>query len=111
MEAVEKAGAGFLSLTEAVDSTSPAGRMMMQIVGPFAEFERAMLHERTRSGLLAARGEGGIGGRRPKRTPTQQKEIVHLVDSGQKTAADSARLFNVHPSTVARLLARIKLSK
>jgi hypothetical protein len=40
--------------------------------------------------------------------PTQQKKIVHLVDSGQKTAADSARLFNVHPSTVARLLARSK---
>jgi len=80
-------------------------------VGSFAEFERAMLHERTRSGLLAAcGGEGRIGGRRPKLTPTQQKGIVHLVDSGQKTAADSARLFNVHPSTVARLLARSKLS-
>ena len=70
-----------------------------------------MLHERTRSGLLAARAEGRIGGRRPKLTPPQQKEIVHLVDSGQKTAADSARLFNVHPSTVARLLARNKLTK
>ena len=108
MEAVEKTGAGFISLTEAVDTTSPAGRMMMQIVGSFAEFERARLHERTRSGLLAARAEGRIGGRRPKLTPTQQNEIIHLVDSGQKTAADSARLFNVHPSTVARLLARSK---
>jgi DNA invertase Pin-like site-specific DNA recombinase len=53
METVEKAGAGFLRLTEAVDTTSPAGRMMMQIVGSFAEFERAMLRERTRSGLSA----------------------------------------------------------
>jgi DNA invertase Pin-like site-specific DNA recombinase len=84
METVEKTGAGFLSLTEAVDTTSPAGRMMMQIVGSFAEFERAMLRERTRSGLLAARGEGRIGRRRPKLTPRQQKEIVHLGDSGQK---------------------------
>lgn len=85
--------------------------MMMQIVGSFTEFERAMLRERTRSGLLAARAEGRIGGRRPKLTPPQQKEIIYLVDSGQKTASDSARLFNVHPSTVARLLARSKLSK
>jgi DNA invertase Pin-like site-specific DNA recombinase len=111
MDTVEKAGAGFLSLTEAVDTTSPAGRMMMHIVGSFAEFERGMLRERTHSGLLSARGEGRIGGRRPKLTATQQKEIVHLVDSGQKTAADSARLFNVHPSTVARLLARSRLTK
>jgi DNA invertase Pin-like site-specific DNA recombinase len=111
MDRVEQTGAGFLSLTEAVDTTSPARRMMMQIVGSFAEFERAMLRERTHSGLLAARAEGRIGGRRPKLTPTQQKEIVHLVDSGQKTAADSARLFNVHPSTVARLLTRSKLTK
>lgn len=109
MEKVELAGAGFLSLTEAIDTTSPAGRMMMQIVGSFAEFERAMLRERTRSGLLAARGEGRIGGRRHKLTQLQQMEVVHLVDSGQKTAADAARLFNVHPSTVARLLARSKL--
>ena len=82
--------------------------MMMQIVGSFAEFERAMLRERTRSGLLAARKEGRVGGRRPKLTPRQQQEIVQLVASGQKIAADAARLFNVHPSTVARLLAKNK---
>jgi DNA invertase Pin-like site-specific DNA recombinase len=71
MDRVEKTGAGFLSLTEAVDTTSPAGRMMMQIVGSFTKFERAMLRERTRSGLLVAREEGRIGGRPPKLTPTQ----------------------------------------
>jgi DNA invertase Pin-like site-specific DNA recombinase len=110
MDRVEKTGAGFLTLTEAVDTTSPAGQMMLQIVGSFAEFERAMLHERTRSGLSAASEEDRIDGRRPKLTPTQQKEIGHLVNSGLKTAAESARLFNVHPSTVARLLARNKLT-
>ena len=40
--------------------------MMMQIVGAFAEFERAMLRERTRNGLDAARKEGRVGGRHPK---------------------------------------------
>lgn len=111
LEKVQLASAGFQSLTEAIDTTSPAGRMMMQIVGSFAEFERAMLRERTRNGLLAARKEGRIGGRRPKLTPRQQKEIIQLVDSDQKTAADAARLFNVHPSTVARLLGRNKLTR
>jgi DNA invertase Pin-like site-specific DNA recombinase len=76
----------------------------MQIVGTFAEFERAMLRERTRNGLEAARKQGRVGGRRPKLKTHQQEEIVQLVSSGQKTAADVARLSNIHPSTVSRLL-------
>lgn len=106
MEKIDQAGAGFRSLTEAIDTTSPAGRMMMHIVGTFAEFERAMLHERTRNGLDAARKQGRVGGRRPKLKAHQQEEVVQLVTSGQKTAADAARLFNIHPSTVSRLLQR-----
>jgi DNA invertase Pin-like site-specific DNA recombinase len=82
--------------------------MMMQIVGTFAEFERAMLRERTQRGLESARKQGRVGGRRPKLSTHQQQEIVNLVDSGQKTAADAARLFNVHPSTVSRILKREK---
>ena len=109
MEKVQQVGAGFQSLTEAIDTTSPGGRMMMQIVGAFAEFERAMLRERTRNGLDAARKEGRIGGRRPKLKMNQEQEIVLLVNSGQKTGADAARLFNVHPATVSRLLAKARL--
>ena len=104
MEKINQAGAGFQSLTEAIDTTTPAGRMMMQIVATFAEFERAMLRERTSKGLEQARAQGRIGGRRPKLKPHQQDEIIRSVQSGQKTAADAARLFNIHPSTVSRLL-------
>ena len=56
MERIQEAKAGVRSLTEAIDTTAPAGRMMMQMVGSFAEFERAMLRERTRAGLESARG-------------------------------------------------------
>jgi len=108
MDKIQQASAGFQSLTEAIDTTSPAGRMMMQMVGAFAEFERAMLRERTKHGLDAARKDGRIGGRRPKLKAPQELEIVHLVRTGQKTAADAARLFNVHPATVSRLLARTR---
>jgi DNA invertase Pin-like site-specific DNA recombinase len=104
MEEIAKAGAGFRSLTEVIDTTSAGGRMMMQMIGSFAEFERTMLKERTRSGLDAARKQGRVGGRRPKLKTHQQDEIVQLVHSGQKTAADAARLFNVHPATVSRIL-------
>lgn len=106
LEKIEKSGGAFMSLTESIDTSTPAGRMMMQIVGSFAEFERAMLKERTKAGLELARKEGRVGGRRPKLTPQQQKEIVSLVTSGKKTGADAARLFCVHPSTITRLLAK-----
>lgn len=76
------------------------------MVGAFAEFEREMLRERTRAGLESARLEGLVGGRRPKLTEQQQKEIITLVTSGQKTRADAARLFKVHPSTITRWLAK-----
>jgi DNA invertase Pin-like site-specific DNA recombinase len=81
MERVEKAGAGFRSLTEAIDTTTPAGRMMMQMLGSFAEFEREMLRERTKAGLKAAREAGRIGGRRPKLKPEQEHEIIRFVSS------------------------------
>ena len=55
---IQKAKGGFRSLTEAIDTTTPAGRMMMQMVGAFAEFEREVLRERTKAGLKAARRDG-----------------------------------------------------
>ncbi len=111
MERLGEASAGFRSLTEAIDTTTPAGRMMMQMVGAFAEFERAMLRERTKAGLDAAREDGRIGGRRPKFTEQQQSEIRKMVTRGDKSAADAARLFKVHPATVSRLLARASAKK
>nr|WP_240738556.1 recombinase family protein [Deinococcus fonticola] len=110
MERIEEKGAGFRSITENIDTTTPAGRMMMQMVGAFAEFERAMIRERTKAGLEQARSEGRIGGRRPKLTAQQEKEIVEAVQSGRRTAADCARLFGIHPSTVSRLLQRNSLT-
>jgi DNA invertase Pin-like site-specific DNA recombinase len=75
MDRLAEAKAGFRSLTEAIDTTTAAGLMMMQMVGAFAAFERAMLRERTKAGLDAARQEGQIGGRSPKLSPQQQAEI------------------------------------
>ena len=105
IDKIDKMEAGFRSLTESIDTTSPAGRMMMQMIGSFAEFERAMIRERTRAGLDRARSEGRIGGRRPKLSPSQREEIVDMVSSGRKSASETSRLFNVHPSTVSRILA------
>src|ERR1700731_714084 len=84
MERIKVAEAGFRSLSEAIDTTTAPGRMMMQMVGAFAEFERAILRERTKTGLDAARKQGRIGGRRPKLRPNQQDEIVTMVNHGDQ---------------------------
>jgi DNA invertase Pin-like site-specific DNA recombinase len=104
LEEVATAGAGFRSLTEAVDTTTPAGRLMTQTLGAFAEFERAMIRERTMSGLAHARQAGRLLGRRPSLTRQQRAEIVAKAESGQGSPAQLASLFRVSRSTVQRVL-------
>src|SRR3954454_12182317 len=109
LERVEAVGARFRSLTEAIDTSGPAGRMLMQMLGSFAEFERAMVRERTRAGLKAAAARGRKGGRQPKLTPEQKAEILDGLGSGRKSAADLARLFRVHRATISRLAAQTRV--
>jgi len=96
IERINQSGAGFKSLTESIDTTTPAGRMMMQMVGAFAEFEREMIRERTKAGLDAARKEGRIGGRKPMLNKNQREDIADNVISERKSGADMARLYKVN---------------
>lgn len=105
MEKVHAAGAAFRSLTEAIDTTTAAGRMLMQMLGSIAEFEREIIRERTRAGLAEARRHGRVGGRRHKLSPEARAEAVEDILSGRKTIARVARAYGVHPSTVSRLVA------
>src|SRR3546814_21191830 len=77
--------------------------MMMQMLGSFAEFERAMVRERTQAGLRSARAQGRRGGRQPKLTRQQQAEVIAMLAVG-RSAADVARLFNVHRATISRIV-------
>lgn len=93
---------------QSIDTTTPAGRMMMQMVGSFAEFERAMIRERTKAGLDQARSKGRIGGRRPKLNAKQRAEIAESAISGRKSAAELARIFGVSQPTVSRIVAMVR---
>ena len=104
IENIEAKRAGCQSLTEAIDKTIPADRMMMQMVGSFAKFEREMIRQQTCAGLESARREGRIGGRRPKLTVRRRTEVIEMVSSDRKTTAETTRLFGVHPATMSRLL-------
>ena len=102
LDKIDKAGAGFRSLTENIDSTTASGRMMMQMLGAFAEFERAMVRERTQAGLRSARAQGRHSGRQPKLSPQQKTEVLTMLTAG-RSAADIARLFRVHRATISRV--------
>ena len=81
----------------------------MQMLGSFAEYERAMVKERTTAGLVAARAEGRIGGRRPKLSAQQRADIVENVLSGRRTAAQMARLYSISQPTVSRIVAHHRI--
>src|SRR3984893_4242895 len=93
LKTLEDVGAGFRSLTEAIDTITPVGRMLMQVLGSFAEFERAILKERTKLGLARARAEGRIGGNRAKLTPKQQSEALKILAPGDRTQSEVAEIF------------------
>lgn len=103
LRTIEEAGATFRSLTEPVDTSTAGGRMMMQIVGAFAEYERGLIRERTRVGLAAAKRAGKTLGRPQKLTTEQKRAARDLLQGGQKSQSEIARIFGVHPSTISRL--------
>jgi DNA invertase Pin-like site-specific DNA recombinase len=68
-----------------------------------------MLKERTKLGLARARAAGRVGGARFKLSPVQQKEAVHMMNSGEKTQVEVAQLFNVDRSTISRLVSERRM--
>jgi DNA invertase Pin-like site-specific DNA recombinase len=108
LEEIKEIGAQFRSLTEDINTTTAAGVAMMQMIGVFAEFERSLIRERTKEGLAIARLDGKVGGRPLKLDERQRCEIVKQIRLKQKSAADCARLFNISPATVSRIVAKAK---
>ena len=101
-EVLEEKEAGLRSLAEPwADTTSPAGRMVLTVFGGIAEFERALIAERTEEGRRSARQRGVAFGRPPKLRPDQQALARQLLAEG-RSVSEVARTFNVHPATIYR---------
>jgi DNA invertase Pin-like site-specific DNA recombinase len=99
---VENSGAKLRSLAEAwADTTTPAGRLILTVLGGLAEFERSLIAERTGEGRERARREGRRLGRPPKLTPHQKALIAQWRAEGQDNA-QIARALGVSRSTVSR---------
>lgn len=102
VETIQERGAGFRSLAEDIDTTTPAGRLIFHVFASIAQFERERISERTREGLDAARRRGRVGGRPPALTNEQKVEVRRMRDDDGKSVSEIARLFKVSLATVRR---------
>lgn len=93
----------FQSLTEAIDTETPTGRAMWQMIGVLAELERSLITERTRAGVKAAQSRGVKFGRKPKLSPAQINHARQQIQHGRRVQ-DVATLLNVDRVTLYRAL-------
>lgn len=104
LERVEKAGASIRSLTEPIETGSPAGRLMLQILGAMAEFERSLIRERSIAGQKEARSRGVHCGRKLTVDDDTAFAIVEAYQTGLYTLKGVGQRFGVSMSVVKRLV-------
>ena len=102
VETIKDRGAGFRSLAEDIDTTTPAGRLVFHVFASIAQFERERIAERTKEGLQAAKARGRVGGRPPALTTDQKAEVRRMRDDEHRHVSEIARLFKVSERTVRR---------
>ena len=102
---VEIRRAGFRSLSEAIDTTTAGGKLIFHVMGALAEFERALISERTRAGMASARLRGRTLGRPPRLSKREIAEIRQLLRAEMATAGELARRYQVSLSTIYRAAA------
>lgn len=103
VDTIKSKGAGFRSLAEDIDTTTPAGRLVFHVFASIAQFERERISERTREGLEAARRRGRVGGRPPALSAAQKEEVRRMRDEEGRPIASIAQLFKVSTKTVRRV--------
>jgi DNA invertase Pin-like site-specific DNA recombinase len=97
---IEKRGIGFKSLTESIDTTTSGGRLIFQIFGAIAEFERSLIRERTMAGLTAARARGRKGGRPRSLDPQKVEVIKKLYEEKNLTVQQICDMFSITKPTM-----------
>ncbi len=103
---LEEQGIGLRSLHEAIDTTTSTGRLVFQIFGALAEFERNLIRERTLAGLAAARARGRQSGRPKKLDAAQVQHLYDLYDARNRPIAEICRLVGISRPTLYDYLRR-----
>jgi DNA invertase Pin-like site-specific DNA recombinase len=104
VQSLNKKGIEFISLTENIDTSSSGGKLVFIVFAALAEFERDLISERTKEGLVAARRRGRNGGRPKKLTESQIKVAKTLLKDPDQTVTSVAKHLGVARNTIYRNL-------
>jgi DNA invertase Pin-like site-specific DNA recombinase len=99
---------GFKSLTEAIDTTNPSGRLVFHIFGSLAEFEHDLIRERTIAGLQAARARGRKGGRKLSMSESDIRKAAAMLSDPDITKKEVAKHFSISRTTLNASLHRLE---
>lgn len=108
--ALENRKVGFRSLTESMDTTTSGGRLIFHVFGALAEFERAVIRERTLAGMAAARARGRLGGRPKMMTATQVEMAKALLADRDRPVREVFEALHVSRATLYRYLRADKIA-
>ena len=103
METFNSKGVNLVSLKESIDTTTSTGKLIFTLMSALAQFERDVLADRTKEGLVAARARGRKGGRPPV-SREAIKKAIKLYNTGQYTVREITDLTGVKPSTLYKAL-------
>jgi DNA invertase Pin-like site-specific DNA recombinase len=94
----------FRSVSDGIDTSTPAGRFYFHILAALAEMERDLIRERTVAGLVAARARGRVGGRKPRLSDKQVAQARKMLDDPTTTISAVAEKMGVNRATIYRAL-------
>lgn len=94
----------FKSLQEAIDTSTPSGKLVFHIFGALAEFERNLIRERTMAGLTSARARGKLGGRPEKIDKAMKKKIIGLYNSKELSVKEICETMGISKPTMYKYL-------
>lgn len=100
VEALRERGVAFRSLTEGIDTTTAGGELVFHLFAALAQFERALIRERTKAGLQTAAARGRRGGRKPTVTPAKLARAQKLMADKGLTVREAAAAVNVGKTTL-----------
>ena len=103
-------GIGFTSLNEAINTNTAGGELLFHVMGALAQFERRLISERSKAGMVAAKKRGKHVGRPLSLTTEQLNHAKEMVSKGLETVSGMAELYGVNRTTLHRALRRCEFT-
>ena len=107
VEDLQKRGVNLIITSQSIDTSTSSGRLMLQMFGMIAEFERELIRERTMAGLKSARSRGKFGGRPRALTLAQIENLKAIYETRKVPVAEICKMFSIKKPTMYRYLKTI----